>query len=214
MDKMKNKIVTALLIITLLCSISGCGWAHNMDANAKIPVMDTAPNTDVDARVSLVDKTANKSATSTQIQPDEAKKIALEDAGLSEADVTFQTVDYEYDDGLAYYEIDFYSQINGNGYKYEYDISLTDGRIISYSSKPIQTQMPIDDVLSEAEIEQIVKEKAGITETLTIPLRLTQDDGQVIYEGEFVYGEKEYEFEIAATSGIIVDWDVESIYHD
>ena len=212
---MKSKILTvALLIMTLNGSLSGCGVANNVDANAKIPVMDTNQNAVADAKVNLVDKTADQSAASAQIQPEEAKKIALKDAGLSESDVTFQTVEYEYDDGIAYYEIDFYSQINGNGDKYEYDISVTDGKIISYSSKPIKTETPTGNVLAEAEIEQIVKEKAGITETITISLHLKQDNGREIYEGEFVYGEQEYEFEVEAASGVIVDWDVESIHDD
>lgn len=212
---MKSKVVTvALLIMALNGSLSGCGLANNADANAKIPVMDTNQNAMADTKVKLVDKTADQSAANAQIQPEEAKEIALKDAGLSEADVTFQTVEYEYDDGITYYEIDFHSQINGNGDKYEYDISATDGRIISYSSKPTRTETPTDNVLAEAEIEQIVREKAGIAEALTISLCLTQDDGRAIYKGEFVYGEQEYEFEVEAASGVIVDWDVESIYDD
>jgi len=212
---MKSKIaIVVLLIVTLNGSLSGCGWANNEDVNTKIPVMDINQNAIATGKVNLVDKTADQSVASAQIQPEEAKKIALNDAALSESEVIFQTVEYEYDDGIVYYEIDFYSQTNGNGNKYEYDINATDGSIISYSSKPIKSEIPTDNVLTEEAIREIVKGRAGITATIAIPLRLTREDGRIIYEGEFVYGEQEYEFEVEATSGIIVDWDVESIYYD
>lgn len=37
-------------------------------------------------------------------------------------------------------------------------------------------------------------------------------DGYVLYEGKFFYNELEYEFEIDAQTGRILEWDVESIY--
>lgn len=38
------------------------------------------------------------------------------------------------------------------------------------------------------------------------------DDGKDIYEGSIVYNEREYEFEIDAVSGDVLEWDSESIY--
>ena len=38
------------------------------------------------------------------------------------------------------------------------------------------------------------------------------DDGRLIYEGEFFHGTLEYEFEIDGVSGMIIGWDVDSIY--
>ena len=44
------------------------------------------------------------------------------------------------------------------------------------------------------------------------PVYKEHDDGRLIFKGEFYYNTLEYEFEIDATTGRIVDWDVESIY--
>ena len=37
----------------------------------------------------------------------------------------------------------------------------------------------------------------------------TKDDGHIIYEGEIHYGNAEYEFEIDAASGTILEWTVD-----
>lgn len=42
-------------------------------------------------------------------------------------------------------------------------------------------------------------------------LKLEKDDGRYIYEGEAVLGDYEYEFEIDANSGVIIDWDKDRI---
>ena len=39
------------------------------------------------------------------------------------------------------------------------------------------------------------------------------DDGIAVYDIEFIYGDKEYEFEINATDGTILDYSVESIWN-
>ncbi len=45
-------------------------------------------------------------------------------------------------------------------------------------------------------------------------LKLEKDDGIYIYEGEAILGEYEYEFEINASSGVIIDWAKERIEDD
>ena len=43
---------------------------------------------------------------------------------------------------------------------------------------------------------------------------LETDDGRQVYEGEIRYNDKEYEFEIDAVSGDVVNWEEDSIYDD
>lgn len=45
-------------------------------------------------------------------------------------------------------------------------------------------------------------------------LKLERDDGIYVYEGEAILGNYEYEFEINASSGVIIDWDKERIEDD
>lgn len=70
------------------------------------------------------------SDSSTQyIDVDKAKSIALSDAGLDAAAVTFIKAKRERDDGMYIYEIEFLYELN----EYEYEINAADGRIIDKS---------------------------------------------------------------------------------
>ena len=75
---------------------------------------------------SLSENTATASASSTQISLDEAKAIALKDAGMTEADVAFMETEMERDDGIAQYQISF---IAGQT-EYEYEIDANSGSIL------------------------------------------------------------------------------------
>lgn len=75
---------------------------------------------------SLSGNTAAASASSTQISQDEAKAIALKDAGLTEVDVAFTETEVERDDGITQYQISFVA----GQMEYEYDIDATTGSII------------------------------------------------------------------------------------
>ena len=49
---------------------------------------------------------------------------------------------------------------------------------------------------------------SGATER-HIEIERDEDDGHIIYEGEIHYGNAEYEFEIDAASGTILEWTVD-----
>ncbi len=57
----------------------------------------------------------------------DAKKIALEDAGLSEQDVTIRKCKLDFDDGVKLYDVEFR---NAEGYEYEYEIDAGTGKIL------------------------------------------------------------------------------------
>lgn len=64
--------------------------------------------------------------TNQYIGDAEAKRIALENAGLSEANVFDLDCELDLDDGTVHYDVDF----KANGYEYDYDIDATTGAII------------------------------------------------------------------------------------
>ena len=72
-----------------------------------------------------------KATADTYIEIEEAKKIALKDAGLKEDEVTFCTVDFDNDGRIPEYEIEF---IKGK-MEYEYDIDALTGEILNSSSE-------------------------------------------------------------------------------
>jgi len=57
---------------------------------------------------------------------EESIRIALDDAGLKEGQVTFTKVRMDQEDGRQVWEIEFVS----NGIEYEYDVDLRTGRIL------------------------------------------------------------------------------------
>ena len=65
---------------------------------------------------------------------DAAKVLALEAAGVANADADFTTTGLDRRDGVDYYAVDF----TANGQTYEYDIDAITGVIIDSSSAPVQ----------------------------------------------------------------------------
>ena len=80
----------------------------------------------------------------------------------------------------------------------------------SNASSPQQGQN--NEYISEQEAKQIALAKVpGATDT-DIFIYLDYDDGYAVYEGQIIYDGMEYEFEIRATDGVILDWDADSVY--
>ena len=63
---------------------------------------------------------------SDPITSDEAKKIALEDAGLKESEVRMSRVKYKWDDGRQVFDVEFYS----DWAEYEYNLDAVTGEIL------------------------------------------------------------------------------------
>ncbi len=72
--------------------------------------------------------TANTSSSTETITLDRAKQIALDKAGLSESQVTFEKAKLDEDDGIMVYEIEFRS---GNR-EYECTVNASNGNILEY----------------------------------------------------------------------------------
>lgn len=71
--------------------------------------------------------TADGSTSSGTISADQAKKIALADAGISTNNAIFKKVKLDRDDGRLEYEVEFYA----GSMEYEYEINAKTGNIIS-----------------------------------------------------------------------------------
>lgn len=159
--------------------------------------------------------------TTGNITLEQAKQVALNHAGKTASQVQFVKAYKEWDDGIEKYEIEFIITSNNIIYEYDYEIS-TSGKIISYdydaegytpnysggSSTGSATV-----AISEAQAKQIALNKvSGATTSNIYEFKLDRDDGRYKYEGKIIYGTWEYEFEIDANTGNIIEWDRESIY--
>lgn len=141
--------------------------------------------------------------TTKDIGLEEAKAIALKDAGLKANQVKFVKAGTDYDDGRKYYEVEFYK---GNR-EYDYTIDAATGKIVEVDydaenySKPSSTS-----VISADEARKIALKHAGVfsSNVRYEKTELDYDDGRQKYEIEFRVGNMEYEYEIDATSGNVL----------
>ncbi len=154
---------------------------------------------------------ANKSDTSAngEITIEEAKSIALKDAGVTNA--TFTKEKRDHDDGRAVYEIEF---IYDNK-EYEYEIAVSGGSIlkkdIDYERYGSTANNSGQYSITAEEAENIALKDAGVSRNDVdfITSHQGRDDGIYLYDVEFFAGDKKYEYEINASKGNILQSDID-----
>jgi len=169
-----------------------------------------------------VESSTSASDSSTYIGEVAAKAAALEHAGLAESEVTYVEVKLDYDDGRTVYDIEFYF---GNA-EYDYEIDAYTGDIWSFdydiedytiaAADSTQSTVAQDSSthISLDEAKSIALTRANLTtEQVTYTeASFEYDDGMAVYQIDFISGGMEYEVEINAVDGTIVEYDVESQY--
>lgn len=151
-----------------------------------------------------------QNTASAAITEAQAKQIALEDAGFSEDQVTSLRVKLDTDDGRSEYDVEFYV----NSTEYDYTIDGATGDILSYDAEMNGTGNAQSDgsaTINEEEAKQTALSHAGLTETEVTKLRvkLEQDDGRTEYDVSFRKDRTEYEYEVDATTGDILSYDID-----
>jgi uncharacterized membrane protein YkoI len=176
---------------------------------------------------------------SQDIGVEKAKEIALQDAGVNEADTTRLKTSKDNENNTLVYDIDF----DVNEKEYSYEIDGTNGEIISYeidtntanssqanavpdstaqsSSADSTTQSSSSQsgqtannstaqtsITREQAIALALEKVPGATEA-DIKIELDFDDGRYVYEGDIIYQQVEYDFEINADTGEFIKWSEE-----
>ena len=147
-------------------------------------------------------------APSASITPDEAKQAALDHAKLTAEQVVFTQAKLDYDDGRAVYDIEFYS---GNK-EYDYEIDANSGKVLefdydieNFDISSVQVKLSLD----EAKAVALKNAKLSENDAVFTKAKLDYDDGRAVYDIEFYSGNKEYDYEIDANTGKILDRDIE-----
>ncbi|MCD7830024.1 MAG: PepSY domain-containing protein [Clostridiales bacterium] len=160
--------------------------------------------------------TTDTTTTTDTVTAAEAKDIALDHAGVAEADATFTKAELDYDDGVQVYDVEFYTTTT----EYEYEINAATGAVVSHSQETISTgttgttgttNTTSGDIITSAEAKQIALNHAGVSESNArqMEVELDYDDGIQVYEVEFKSGTMEYSYEIKAADGTILDYEKE-----
>ncbi len=157
--------------------------------------------------------TQTASDSDAYIGEDEARRIALEHAGLEEDQVTFVSSLLELDDGQWQYDVEFYT---ANYQEYDYEIDAYTGAVSSFDfdAENYSPQPQGSDTLTAEEAQQLaLAQVPGASVSDIREFKLDDDDGTLLYEGEIIYNNTEYEFEIDAYSGFIREWSAEPLAH-
>ena len=142
---------------------------------------------------------------------EEAKEIALEDAGVRASKAVFLKVKLDWDDGWAQYEVEFYS----GSTEYDYDIDAVTGAILSADRELEDFDLVPDrqdkDLITAQRARNIALDRAGGSASV-VKCQLDWEDGRQVYEIELRDGRMEYECDVDARTGAILQW--ESEYDD
>ena len=161
---------------------------------------------------------ASTPSASNYITAEEAKEAALSHAGVSANDAIFVKAGLDWDDGRVCYEVEFYAGTT----EYDYDIDAVSGAVLSYDrewddfslknlssgSTSSGSASTTDGLITEARAKEIALAQAPDGASV-VKCKLDRDDGRYVYEVEMRLGYTEYECEINAVTGVIVDWDVD-----
>ena len=230
-----KKLLIISSIIVATTSFMACGKVTNNNSSTLIPNNSTAANQNNNTAANQNNNTAvnqnnntavnqnnntavnqnniiaNNASNSTvnsnnKITIEEAKSIALKHSNLDESQVSFIRSEYDFDNGIEKYEIEFYYNNN----KYEYEINAKTGDIISYDydiEKHLTSQQTNDKITIE-EAKSIALKHSNLDESQVsfMKAKYEFDDGIGKYEIEFYYNFKEYEYEINASNGEIIKY--------
>ncbi len=153
------------------------------------------------------------------IGEDRVKQIIINDMNALESNVYFESVDLELD--KKRYDVELYY----NNKEYEYKIDAKEGKIIftdfmrDLSNNDVGASLSSKNTSSSSEISledaiKIVLDEAKLNEkdVKFIKKQKEYDDGVALYDIEFHYEGYEYEYEVNASNGKIIDLQKESLY--
>lgn len=172
------------------------------------------------------DSTVSKETKSEEsgIISEQALAVALKDAGLGENEVTVFKNKKEYEDGREVYDLEFITE----KLEYSYEILALDGTILKAEREKVDGDIQrkyqkgdangssgSNDSAKSSDIgmegaKNIALKHAGISgEVQYKKAKLEREDGRYVYEIEFYYNQMEYEYEILASDGRVLDWSAE-----
>lgn len=163
------------------------------------------------------DRYQRNNKPSQYITKDKAIEIALTHAGVKREGTRFDDREFDFDDGTAIYELEFYH----GSMEYEYDIDAVTGKIIKHksdleshnsaASAPSQTT-PAKNYITKEEAIAIALNHAGVRsgDARFDDKEFDLDDGSALYELEFYANGKEHEFDIDARDGKVLKYEVKN----
>lgn len=165
-------------------------------------------------------------AFAADISAEDAKAIALKNAGYSQSEVLYLRASADYDDGVKYFDVSFaVKNADGSYLEYDYDVAASDGRILEKDADRELVRLPQAPVSEAPAPESAPAQSADIgkeaaknaalnyfslssDEVKFLRVRAEYDDGVKVYDVEFCKGyEVKYSCDVVASDGSVVDAD-------
>lgn len=128
--KRKIPILIALAMLTIVALLTACSPRQ---AEQKLEQFEDAVENRLDAAEDAISDAVQEVIPSVTAAPgkltaEDAKAIAVEHAGLIGQQVSRLRAEYEIDDGVPQYDVEFYH----DGIEYNYEIHAETGNILSF----------------------------------------------------------------------------------
>lgn len=209
--KRKYQLAVSGLILSISFSlITGCG-----DEGKKDSKTTQSQSTEAQIQETVQSTTAVSDAVATtenrnEIGVEEAKEIALQNAGMESSEVVFTKEKRDRDGRSVEYDIEFVTDTT----KYEYEIKADDGTVLQASQEPIEklsANTQNDGIIDVDEAKRIVLEdsKFSAEQVDYTKVESDYDDGRTEYEIDFFADGMEYSYTLDASSGKILEKEVE-----
>ena len=228
-----KKILLTTIIMGMGAGLIGCTQAsQNSSQTAQNNTQTVQSNESVNTQTDNTVANQNVDSKSNKITVDEAKKIALNHANLTSKEVSFINAEADMDNGVEFYDIEFYS----NNKEYDYEISAADGKIIEYDydvegygesanvsnnnssntnkqnsnkSNTNTNSNTSSNKISADKAKKIALNHANLTSNQVsyVQVEADFDDYTPSYDVEFYHNNVEYSYEINANNGNIISFE-------
>ncbi len=211
---MKKKLLAVLVSAVLVLSVAlvaGC--------SADKPVEENATLNQAQASVPTV-----KSGELVSVSPDEAIDVALKHAGVSREDaVMFGAPSLDEENGKAHYDVEF----GYNGYEYDYEVAVADGSVLKAEKEAERVEVsekgsvpeksePVSEdngkgYISVEDAKQKALNDSGVKAEEAVFLKAYYDSDDMVphYDVKFEANGYEYEYEVKASDGSVLEKDVD-----
>lgn len=210
-------------VIAYELEFTAVGFEYEYDIDAKSgAVLESSREEDENAVPEKTGTTGKTTANTTvptdssSITAEKAQSIALSHAGVKADAATFVKCKKDTDDGVAVYDVEF----RAGGYEYDYEIDAKSGKIRDHDKEWDNEAQPTSGTrhttaasgsITAEKAKSIALSHAGVkaADATFVQCKKDTDDGVPVYDVEFYAGGYEYEYEIAALTGVIREHDKE-----
>lgn len=173
------------------------------------------------------------SALAAGVSADQAKQVALKNAGYSSSQVSRLYAELDYDDGVKFYDVSFVvANADGSYYEFDYDVRASDGKILEkdvekeYAKSQVKAQSAAQPeakaqqaAVKGKEVDEAQAKKAALAyfglnenDVRFLEVRKEYEDGVQVYSLEFCkpYSEK-FSCDVVVANGAVRDVEREAV---